>query len=176
MYVDPLTGKSIDSLATVRYTHEAMADRIIADPAIHQNHLAVIFGFTPGWVSKMVNSDAFQSYLYARKEELTDPALRARIEERMRSIDAQLKTIADLSLQRITEKLANDACPATDDFLLQTAKLSTAALGYGARPGAGASAANVAVIIQVPSKASTAQEWAAKHAPQEISDAVVRDA
>jgi hypothetical protein len=161
MYPDPITGLPIDGISCVRYTHEAMADRIIADPSIHQNHLAAIFGFTPGWVSKMVNSDAFQAYLHSRKEELTDPELKARVEARMRSVEAQLRVIADLSLERITETLAAGT-PLSDDFVLQTAKLSTAALGYGARP-AGAASTNVAVIIQVPSKAQNSQEWVSAH-------------
>jgi hypothetical protein len=35
----------------VRYTHDAMIDLIIADPSIHQNHLAKIFGYTASFVS-----------------------------------------------------------------------------------------------------------------------------
>jgi DNA-binding MarR family transcriptional regulator len=86
----------------VRYSHQAMADLILANPAISQNELAGHFGYTPGWVSQIVNSDAFQAFLATRKEELVNPVITASVEEK-------LMTLAKKSLDVLHEKLANGA-------------------------------------------------------------------
>jgi hypothetical protein len=148
---DPETGAQVVELKRVRYTHEAMVDFILANPGISQNQIASHFGYTPSWVSTVLNSDSFQAYFGTRKEELVDPALAATINERLRAV-------ADQSLKVILEKLSKTQVE--DEFALQSAKLATAALGYGAKAPAGT---NVGVIIQMPGVAPSAGDWAAKH-------------
>ena len=53
----------------VKYSHDAMIDLIIASPGIQQNTLAIHFGYTVGWISTIMQSDAFQAKLAARKDE-----------------------------------------------------------------------------------------------------------
>jgi len=172
MFPHPDTGEMTEGIARARYTHQAMADLVIADPSISQNQIAAHFGYSAPWVSRIFNSDAFRAYLHARKEELTDPELRARIEARMQQIEEQLRTIADLSLSRLIDRLAGvnpitglpDARPMEDDFLLKTASMAKDALGYGARPKEGGNGGGVQVVINMPEKAQNTSQWLERHA------------
>lgn len=109
----------------MRYTHQAMVDTIIENPAISQNEIAAMFGRTPGWVSTIITSDAFQCLLAARKAELVDPELRLSLEERFRAITAQ-------SLRVLQEKLARPADQVSDQLVLRAAELGAKSLGIGA--------------------------------------------
>lgn len=156
MHTDITTGALVNGIAKVRYTHDAMIDLIISEPTIKQNDLAAIFDRTPTWVSLIMSSDAFQARLSERRAELVDPAIVASIQER-------IQAVAQASLGKILDKLSGPL-PSTDDFLIKSAKLATDALGYGARqPGGGST--NIAVVVQVPQKAASAQEWVAQVAP-----------
>lgn len=160
MHPNPVTGELQNGIAKVRYSHDAMIDLIVAEPWIQQNTLAEIFDRTPGWISQVINSDAFQARLAERKEQLIDPVLVASIKDRINAVAAR-------SLELIQEKLDQPlaATMLKDDFLLRAADLSTKALGYGARAPTGNQTTNVAVVVQVPPKIPSATEWAQQHAP-----------
>lgn len=160
MHTDPLTGESKSGIVKVRYSHDAMIDVILAEPTIRQNDLAAMFDRTPGWVSQVINSDAFQARLEERRGEIVDPAITATLKER-------LSAVADASLQKLLERVAAPVQLVTDDFMLQAAKFATTALGYGARAPTGASETqvNVGVVVHVPPKIDSAQSWVEMHAP-----------
>jgi hypothetical protein len=157
MFTDPQTGEITNGIVKTRYTHDAMIDLIIAEPTIKQNDLAVIFDRTPTWVSQIMSSDAFQARLSERKAELIDPVIVASIQER-------IQAVASASLDKMLNKLTSPL-PVSDDFLIKSAKLATDALGYGAR-SAGGSTTNVAVVLQVPQKIASTQEWVTRATPQ----------
>lgn len=115
----PTMGK----LAKLRYTHEAMIDLIIQNPAISQNQIAAAFGFTPGWISNILASDAFQAQMASRREEIIDPAIKATIEERFKSLVIQ-------SLNILNERLAEPGVSA--NVAIKAAELGARALGIGA--------------------------------------------
>lgn len=117
-------GKAIRK---VRYTHDAMIDEIIRNPAVSQNGLAAIFGFTPAWVSLVISSDAFQARLAARKAELVDPTIALSIKERFQGLVTK-------SLEVLQEKLAQPAASIPDNLLLRAAELGAKSLGFGAVP------------------------------------------
>lgn len=123
MWTDPATGEVRGGIAKVGYSHQAMADLILQNPAISQNELAAFFKVTPGWISQIIASDAFQAYLGERKDEILDPILRGAVEESFRGLVLQ-------SIARLREKL--DANP-SDQLVLEVFKNSARALGYGAR-------------------------------------------
>jgi hypothetical protein len=137
-------------LGKIRYTHDAMIDQIIANPAISQGALAELFGFTQPWVSIVINSDAFRERLADRKAELCDPLVLASIEEKF-------KALADLSLAKLLRKLE-----ATEDTetLFRGAELATKALGYGAKAP---QAVQQNFVVMMPQVAKDAQSWAAEH-------------
>jgi len=130
----------------VRYSHQAMADLILANPAISQNELAGHFGYTPGWVSQIVNSDAFQAFLATRKEELVNPVITASVEEK-------LMTLAKKSLDVLHEKLATEP---KADTALKSLEVSTRALGYGAKADR---EVNFNFVVALPQKAESNAAW-----------------
>lgn len=112
----------------IRYNHKAMADLILMSPGISQNRLAQIFGVTPGWVSSIVTSDAFQAYLASRRAELVDPEIVLSLRERAQGV-------ATKSLQVINDKL-HAANGVTDQFALRAFEVASKALGMGNAPPA----------------------------------------
>lgn len=110
----------------VRYTHEAMIDQLITNPHLSQGELAALFGYSAGWISTILASDAFQEKLAARREEIVDPIMKATMEERFRALSIQ-------SLDILRQKLDRPAHQVSDLLVLKTAELSAKALGYGAR-------------------------------------------
>lgn len=112
------------TLGRVRYSHEAMAEMLIADPTISQNALAAYFGRTPTWISIVINSDAFQSYYAARKAEVVDPELVASIRERFQALTVR-------SLQVLQEKLTRPADQIPDNLVLKAVELGAKGLGVG---------------------------------------------
>ncbi len=108
----------------LRYSHEAMVDLIIAQPDISQNQLAKVFGYTAGWISQILNSDAFQARLAARKIEIEDPVLRATVEERTKAIYLQ-------SLAILEEKLSRPATSVPDNLVLKAMELGARGISLG---------------------------------------------
>lgn len=146
------TASAASAIARVKYTHDAMIDQLIANPGISQGQLATSFGYTQAWVSRVLNSDAFQARLAERKDELVDPVITMTLEEKF-------KALADLSLQVVTEKLtlSRDA-----NIGLEALKITAKALGYGARKD------NVAIqqnfVVALPGKAPSTEAWAETYA------------
>lgn len=140
----------------IRYTHDAMIDTIIANPAISQGELAALFGYSQSWVSVVLNSDAFRERLAARRAELVDPAIVASVEERLRGL-------ANLSAQITTEHLAATRDP---QLALKALSVATKALGYGApAPAQQAVQVNVSPVVVVPAKEGSSEEWQRRWAP-----------
>lgn len=109
-------------VARVRYSHLDMIDTLIAKPWVSNNELAERYGYTPGWVSTVMASDAFQSALAARREEVVDPAMKATLEERFRAVTIQ-------SLSRLAQELDKPACK--PEVMLRAAELGAKSLGLG---------------------------------------------
>jgi DNA primase len=123
-----------------------MIDLVIGDPTISQNAIAAHFGYTPGWVSQVFNSDAFKNRLAERKEEIIDPVIRASIEEK-------LNALADTSIKVLLEKLQQTQ---NMNVAIRALDVTTRALGYGAKQ------AQVQVntyIAHVPPRAVSVEEW-----------------
>lgn len=113
----------------LRYTHEAVIDMILAEPGVSQGKLAATFGYTQGWLSTVMGSDAFKAKLAERREELIDPALRVTIEERFRGV-------VEKSLEVLQEKLCQPALQVPDQLVLRAAELGAKALGLGGNQAA----------------------------------------
>lgn len=144
------TASGKDAIQRVRYTHDAMIDLILQQPMIDQNNIAAYFGYSVGWVSRVIGSDAFQARLALRKTEVVDPAIIASMEDRLRGLAYQ-------SMDIIQKKL--DATGSAD-IALKTLELSTKALGLGARP-ANVATQNNTFVVAMPQKATDEKEWAA---------------
>jgi hypothetical protein len=110
------------AVAKMRYSHADMIDFIIGNPSASQNDLAARYGYSVGWVSRVMSSDAWQSAMAARREELVDPCLVATIDERFRAL-------TNRSLDRLMEKL--DAPQVSDNVVLRAVELGAKAMGVG---------------------------------------------
>jgi len=117
-------GGRTPGIAKVRYTHDAMIDLVVQNPAISQNEIGARFGYTASWVSLIFSSDAFQERLTARKTELVDPTIRASIEERLRAVTTR-------SLDVLLDKLNKPASSVPDNLALRAAELGAKGLGVG---------------------------------------------
>ena len=148
------TESAAGAIARVKYSHDAMIDLIIANPAVSQNQIAAHFGYSVPWVSRIYGSDAFQARLAERKAELIDPSI-------VESINSRLKGLAVQSLDILAEKLQ---ATKNMDAALKVADLTTKALGFGAREGGGTKVANT-FVVQLPGKAKTSEEWARAYGP-----------
>lgn len=144
-----MTESAANAIQRVHYTHDAMIDLIIAKPMISQGDIARHFGYTEGWVSRVINSDAFEARLAARKQDLVDPVL-------LQSIEEGLRGMAHRSISIVMAKL--DAAP-TPDFAIKALELSAKALGFGARPQNIAQVNNF--VVALPAMAKSSEEWAA---------------
>ena len=137
------------SIARVRYTHDAMIDLLLAEPGIHQNKLAKVFGYSVAWISRVINSDAFNARLAERKTEIVDPAI-------LMNFDDRLQALAMQSLDIVVDKLSTVG--GNFDNAMKALELSTRALGYGAKQQ------NVNVqnnfVVALPGKIADANAWA----------------
>lgn len=113
-------------LAKVSYTHEAMIDLLLAQPAMSQGDLAAHFGYSASWICQILASDAFQARYAERSRDLVDPILRATVEERFKGLVLR-------SLEILQEKLNKPSHQVPDQLALRTFELSSRAAGYGSR-------------------------------------------
>jgi hypothetical protein len=127
--IDALINEPPAPLPTVlkrgtNYSHDAMIDAILQNPTISQTELASLFGYTAGWISQVINSDAFKAKMAQRINDLRDPIILASMEEQFAGILAR-------GLELTRKKLENENC--SDNFVLRSMELSSRALGYGAK-------------------------------------------
>ena len=106
-------------ISKVSYTHEAMIDLIIAEPTVSADELATMFGYSRGWISRVISSDAFQARLHDRKGQLTDPIIASSLEERLRGV-------AIHSIALIEEKLSSEE---SASFAIDALGLAATAMG-----------------------------------------------
>ena len=119
---ESLRAPTMGRLDKVRYTHIDMIDFIIANPGTGLRNIGARYGFSIGWISNVMASDAWKAAMAARRTELVDPVLTATITERFEGM-------TQLSLQRLQEKL--EAPQVSDQVVLKAVELGAKALGVG---------------------------------------------
>lgn len=117
-------------IVRVRYTHDAMIDVLVATPMISQNELAAMFGYSAAWISTVMNSDAFQEKLLARRVEMVNPGIAQNVNERFRGLAAR-------SLEVLQKKLDVPFQMVPDELALKVAGLAAKGLGVGGFAPAG---------------------------------------
>ncbi len=155
----------------VRYTHDAIIDEILVDPAISQGELSRRFGFSQAWMSIIINSDAFQARLAERKGTLVDPKIQARVEER-------LEALANRALDRLLDRVESSV-PLKPLELVAIAKLGVG--DRANRPAAQAQTNNL-YVFTAPAVPDSSAQWLENSSPRTrgapqggISEAVVLD-
>lgn len=157
----PLAGsKNGYELKKLRYTHDAMIDVLIENPALKQYELAQMFSCTKEWISMLMCSDAFQARLAARKADVIDPILVASFKQRM-------EVLALKSVDVLMQKLDDEEVPAA--VALQSLSIAAKGFGFG-----GAAQVNVDArsqtqfVVAMPGKAQSSLEWAAAYGAREL--------
>lgn len=136
--MEPLesTASAGRAIQRVNYSHDAMIDVIIAIPGCTQNTIAQHFGYSVGWISRIMCSDAFQARLQKRREEIINPGLVTTFEERLRGLAAQSLDILveKLDVTETQDPITGKILPVDNSGMaLKCLELSAKALGYGAR-------------------------------------------
>lgn len=143
----------MSAILKVNYTHDAMIDILIANPAVSQADIARSFGYTQGWISQILSSDSFKFRLAERKKELCDPLVVKTLEERFEAVVRR-------SIDVVMEKL--DTNP-TADVALKGLELGAKALGYGAKVPTTVTQNNY--IAVVPAKSASSKDWESSNRP-----------
>lgn len=112
------------SIQKLNYSHDAVIDQIIAQPGISNNELAAMFGYSPGWMSIVKNSDAFKERLEVRKAQIIDPELTCTVKDRFAGLVAR-------SLDLLQEKLSAPASQVPDQLVLKALELGAKANSIG---------------------------------------------
>jgi hypothetical protein len=140
------TGNGL-RLEKARYTHEGMIDLIVANPMVTQRELAAAFGYTEGWISQILRSDALRELLAKRRAELIDPVV-------IQSFEKRLESLAHQSLEVLSENLQLHR---SSDTALKALEISSRAMGYGAKaPGV---QINQSFVAYMPQKSTSPEAW-----------------
>jgi hypothetical protein len=119
---------TMGNLDRVRYSHEDMIDYLIANPRARQADLALRYGYTEGWISNIMASDAWKSAYETRRAALADPILADIVRERF-DVQDKMRGMTLQSLERLQQKLA--APQVSDNVVLKAVELGAKALGIG---------------------------------------------
>ena len=147
----PLEGteSAAKAIARVKYSHDAIIDVIIQEPDSSLAKLATMFGYSVPWLSRVMNSDAFQARLAERKEDLVDPMV-------VETIKARFEGVVTQSLEIIATKLQ---ATQSAELALKTLDIGSRALGYGLKPTQQNNNVQQNIVITVPAKAANAEDW-----------------
>lgn len=104
----------------VGHIHECIINDMIAEPTVTQLQLCERFGYTPGWMSRVINSDSFQARLSQRRQELLDPDVKRQLNDRLQAVVVQ-------SMDAIQQKLNSPESSA--DLALASLGVASAGLG-----------------------------------------------
>lgn len=116
--------RAMAAIQTVRYTHDGMIDMMLAEPELSQRALAARFGYTESWISTIINSDAFQARLAARRAEIVDPTLQLTLEDKWRGLTVR-------SVEVLMRKLDRPVDAIPDNLVLKAAELGAKVLPPG---------------------------------------------
>lgn len=107
----------------ISYTHDAMIDLIIQEPTVTMTELGELFGYSAGWVARVVASDAFACRLAERKAVLVDPHV-------AQSLNERLQGVAIHAIDLVGEKLASER---SAGYAMEALGVATKALGLSNR-------------------------------------------
>jgi len=134
------------TVAKLNFSHEAIARWLLENPGSSLGECAAIFGYTRGWLSIIIHSDAFK----AKYQGMQTEADRLVLDD----IPAKLRGVASLALEGLADQVEQavaDGSVGQRQFLLNTSETLLQKLGYGAggskitvnAPGSGGVQVNV---------------------------------
>ena len=153
------TESAANVIKRVTYSHDLIIDHLITNPRATRKDISDYFGYTEAWLSRIMNSDAFNAVLAQRRSELIDPVLTASIKE-------NLTSVAQKSMEVVLKKLENPMAMKMDDAI-KAMDVATKALGYGAREQSNVTNVQQNIVI-VPPKSDSSDDWLTNHSPRVI--------
>lgn len=111
----------------ISHVHEAFADYMLTNPGCTLRELAAQFGYTPPWISSVINTDMFKAYLRDRRN-----GIATMVDQ---GLPAKLEAAGHLATERIIEVLAKTDDP---DLIVDSFDRIMHRLGYA--PGKGQTA------------------------------------
>ena len=109
----------------LNYSHEALVDLLVANPAATNGELGGKFGRSAQWVGMVKSSGLFRECYAKRIQAIADPILTATIEER-------LEMLTSRSLEVLSLKLAKQNVEdIPDNLALQAAALGAKGMALG---------------------------------------------
>lgn len=100
--------------------HEMMINWLIENPDRTHNDAAAFFGVSPTWFSIVTNSDAFQTKLKQRQDELFDKL--------GNGVITRLKAVSEVSLEKLGDMVHKSVDPT---FVLESTEMLLKAQGMG---------------------------------------------
>ena len=120
--MQPFATHRMRKIMKLTYTHDAMVDLIIQEPTVTHAELAELFGYSAGWIQRVVSSDSFQARLAERKAQIVDPYI-------AQSLNARLRGVTIKAVELISEKLSSEDAGA--QYALEALGIATGALRNG---------------------------------------------
>jgi hypothetical protein len=120
-----LASAGSNGIQKLKPVHEALLDLIIAHPDWKQRQYAHSLGYSQGWMSQILASEAFRKALAKRRDEVIDPVIKASLSERF---EANVRLALNLISRRLHSK------DVSDNFILRVAEMGSRALGLEAAP------------------------------------------
>lgn len=114
------------TIRRLNFSHEAIARWMLENPDKDLGDCAAQFGYTKGWLSIIIHSDAFAAH-YRRLQDNADDLVVA-------DIPAKMRGVAGLALEALADQVvaaAEDKTVAPREFLLRTSEALLSKLGYG---------------------------------------------
>lgn len=131
-------GSRRPTIMRLNHTHEAIARWLLENPTRSHGECAKFFGYTQGWLSCIVHSDAFQVKLQQMQKE-ADAVVILDVPARLRGLAA---SALDGLSQQVDHSLQEGNGVLHRQFLHQTAELALKSLGYGQAKAAPAPVGN----------------------------------
>jgi len=133
------------TIQKLNFNHEAIIRWMLENPTASHGDCAAFFGYTPGWFSIIIHSDAFK----AKWAELSNQADALVIND----IPAKMRGVASRALEGLADQVdaaVADQTAAPRDFLLKSSEMLLKSLGYGgAKPQQGGVTINAQPGAQV---------------------------
>lgn len=127
----PVVKENIRRTLKLNYSHDAMIDAMLANPAITLDELSAMFSRSRGWISTIRHSDAFMARMEFRRQMLVDPLVKDAIDERLMGSSERAKALLHRSLEVLQEKLEGPAASIPDNLALRAAEFGAKTLGLG---------------------------------------------
>lgn len=150
-----MSAETTTVIQKTNYSHEKVIEALIENPRITQGQLAARFGYTPGWMSQVMRSDAFREMYERRRKELVDPTILLSLEERF---NAATHRALDILIDDLDARK-------NPEIALKVLSEGRQALGLGVAKGPTVQAN---FVVAMPAKAENAEDWLSAHKPRVI--------